>query len=43
MSELRSIEEIYSDYTNIYNGNSWAHILVEKARKLPIVYDINDE
>lgn len=43
MSELRSIEEMYEDYTNIYHGNSWAHTLVEKARNLPIVYDIDDE
>ena len=43
MSELRSIEEIYDDYSNIYHGNSWAHVLVEKARKLPIIYDLDDE
>ena len=42
-SELKSIEEMNTDYCNIYNGNSWVHILVEKAESLPIIYDVQDE
>ena len=43
LSELRSIEESFEDYENVYHGNSWVHTLVEKVRLLPVVSDIDDE
>jgi len=43
LSILNSIEEMYEDYTNVYQGNSWVKTLVIKVRKLPVVEDLNEE
>lgn len=43
LSTLKSIEEMFDDYENIYEGNSWAHTLVEKVRLLSVDHDIEDE
>lgn len=41
VEQLASIEEMYTEYTTIFNGNSYASVLVEKVRGLPIV-DVKD-
>lgn len=43
LSILNSIEEMFEDYTGVYEGNSWVKTLVFKVRKLPIIEDLDDE
>lgn len=43
LSILKSIEEMFEDYTEVYDGNSWAKTLVLKVRKLPIIEDLEEE
>lgn len=40
MSILRSIEEMFTDYKDIYHGNSWVETLIKKVEQLPIIEDI---
>ena len=42
LSTLRSIEEMFDDYVEVFDGNSWVHTLVEKVRLLPIERDIEE-
>lgn len=37
IGKLKSLEEMYDEYINVFNGNSYVTGLVERARKLPIV------
>ena len=34
--KLKSIEELYEEYTTIFHGNGYAKTLVEKTRTLPV-------
>ena len=34
---LRSLEELYEEYTRIFNGNGYVKTLVMKVRALPVV------
>lgn len=42
LSTLKSIEEMYDDYTNIFEGNSWVHTLIDKVRMIPVDHDIEE-
>lgn len=34
--KLKSLEEMYEEYTTVFNGNGYVKILVEKTRCLPV-------
>lgn len=38
--KLRSLEEMYQEYTEIFHGNGYVKTLVERVRRLPIVGDL---
>ena len=34
--KLKSLEEMFEEYTNVFNGNGYVKVLVEKTRLLPV-------
>lgn len=40
--KLRSLEEMYEEYTDVFNGNGYAKGLVMRVRKLPVVGKLDD-
>lgn len=42
VNKLRSLEEMYSDYVDIFHANSYVKTLVMRVRKLPIVGKSDD-
>lgn len=37
ISQLKSIEELYADYVEIFHGNGYVKTLMEKVRQLPVI------
>jgi len=42
IGKLKSLEEMYDEYVNIFKGNSYVTGLVERVRNLPIVGTLDD-
>lgn len=40
--KLRSLEEMYEEYTEVFNGNGYAKGMVMRVRKLPVVGMLDD-
>lgn len=40
--KLKSLEEMYEEYTDVFNGNGYAKGLVMRVRKLPVVGKLDD-
>ena len=40
--KLRSIEEMYEEYTSIFHGNGYVKTMVLKARQLPISRQLDE-
>lgn len=43
IEKLASIEEMYDEYVNVFNGNSYVSGLVKRVRNLPIVELLDDK
>ena len=42
INKLRSLEEMYEEYVEIFHGNGYVKTLMERVRKLPIVGKLDD-
>lgn len=42
INKLRSLEEMYEEYTDIFHGNGYVKTLVEKVRQLKVVGKLDD-
>lgn len=40
--KLKSLEELYSEYTDKYDGNSYVETLMLKVRELPVIGQLNE-
>ena len=42
INKLRSLEEMYEEYVEIFHGNGYVKTLMERVRKLPIVGKLDE-
>ena len=42
INKLRSLEEMYEEYTDVFHGNGYVKTLVEKVRQLKVVGKLDD-
>jgi len=42
VGKLKSLEEMFDEYLNVFHGNGYVKSLVERARKLPVVGSLDD-
>ncbi len=40
--KLRSLEELYQEYIDIFHGNGYVKTLIQKVRKLPVVAKLDE-
>lgn len=40
--KFKSLEELFEEYTNVFHGNGYVKIMVEKVRGLPIIGNLDD-
>lgn len=42
VGKLKSLEEMFDEYLNVFHGNGYVKSLVERVRKLPVVGSLDD-
>ena len=42
IGKLKSLEEMFDEYLNVFHGNGYVRSLVERVRKLPVVGSLDD-
>ena len=42
VGKLKSLEEMFDEYLNVFHGNGYVRSLVERVRKLPVVGSLDD-
>lgn len=43
VNKLKSLEEMYEEYIEVFHGNGYVKILMEKTRDLPIIKEFEEE